>query len=253
MLHDVNKLCRAPETPMTQYSLSLLMSWIYLISVTILANENKDHIFAQVDSSELLGLMDEKAWMPWPTSLKDPKKEYTTLILDPLTITDLSTITETIRVTKTVFSHLTEYSTLTFDKTKINSVTNTVNENFTKTLTLTIIERLTSTTELTTINTVPVTHTQIFESGIPQSPARLKMIYAKAITQHSTITTRPLVIVTSTKINKVFTKTTLKGVTTVTLSSNKLIVQTTVETIPYTISSIITVRDVSSSTITHTI
>lgn len=223
--------------------ISLFLSLLGLAQIAI-AND-------QLNDENLDLMAEEKNWMPWPTSLKDPKKDYVTVTLDPITETEIATITSTIKVTKTVFSHTTLFSTIETDKTTTSSVTEVVNKMVTKTFSSTAVEKITVTSSFSTTTTLTQTVTVTLEEGEPITPAQNKLIQADKIEEETSIVLkRPINTSTSTRTSIVHGKTTIRSQTTVTLTTSRVVTRTTIEASSVTFSSTIVEREIVSTTAT---
>lgn len=223
--------------------ISLFLSLLGLAQIAI-AND-------QLNDENLDLMAEEKNWMPWPTSLKDPKKDYVTVTLDPITETEIATITSTIKVTKTVFSHTTLFSTIETDKTTTSSVTEVVNKMVTKTFSSTAVEKITVTSSFSTTTTLTQTVTVTLEEGGPIAPAQNKLIQADKIEEETSIVLkRPINTSTSTRTSIVHGKTTIRSQTTVTLTTSRVVTRTTIEASSVTFSSTIVEREIVSTTAT---
>lgn len=195
---------------------------------------------------------EEKNWMPWPTSLKDPKKDYVTVTLDPVTETEITTTTSTIRVTKTVFSHTTLFTTVETDKTTTSSITEIVNKIVTKTFSSTTVDKITVTSSFSTTTTLTQTQTLTLEDGRPLPPAGNKIIQADKIEEETSIVLkRPIDTSTSTRTNLVHAKTTIRSQTTATLTTTRVVSKTVIEASSVTFSTTIVEREIVSTTVTY--
>jgi hypothetical protein len=231
----------ASEMSLTSLILLLLSGLLFLFALDCQVDDQNDDL-----------LVEEKNWMPWPTSLKDPKKDYVTETLDAITDTQISTITSIARVTKTVFSHTTLYTTVESEKVTTSSITEIVSKMVTKTVSSTAVEKITVTSLYSTTTTLTQTWTVTFEAGQQIPPARHKIISAHIIDEETSIVLkRPINTSTYTKTSIVQGKTTIRGQTTVTLTTNRVVTKTTVEPSSVTFSSTIVEWQIVTTTSIH--
>jgi len=211
-----------------------ILSWIIaLIAVARAVAQN-----AQPNEDNDGGFLEEKQWMPWPSSLKDPKKDYTTLVLEPETLTEHYTVTSTHHITKTVYSHLTEFYTDTTETERTATTTLTHNPTITKTIYSTMTERVSHTAQ------IKETRTQTYTSTIYEREGELKLIGGGRVS-HQTIfyTTRPTSTFALTKTMKAVTRKTIYNVNTLTITNWRTTHIQTTETQTITSSSRIVIKD----------
>lgn len=132
----------------------------------------------------------EKHYVPWPTSLKDSNKVYTTLTLPDATLTAHETTSTTVRVVKTVYSFTTTVTTSIVDTTLTTTETATVNLLATKTFSSVLTERATRTLWADETLTVTQTTTETLDgTDATDRPIPAKAIWATTTKQiRSTLT-----------------------------------------------------------------
>lgn len=210
--------------------MKLNLSWIFALITVAKGFEQQ----AQPND----GLPEEKQWMPWPSSLKDPKKDYTTLTLDPETLTENYTVTSTHHITKTVYSHLTEFYTETNETERTTTTTLTHNPTITKTIYSTMTERVSHTAHILE------TRTQTFTSTINEREGELKLIGGGRVSHQTNFyTTRATSTIGLTKTMKAVTRKTIHNVNTLTITNWRTTHIHTTETLTITSSSKIIIKD----------
>lgn len=155
----------------------------------------------------------EKAWLPWPSSLIDPNKAYTTTTLNPIleTTTDLTTLT--VRVTKTVLSYSTVTTSIPIERYSTHSTTSTTETTLTNTLTSIITEFSTITLSFdSTITTSLTARSELGDVGAVDQDAVRRAFEAEGYPSANisflthTINLLPTVTSTTTRTNKVNSK-----------------------------------------------
>lgn len=197
----------------------------------------------------------EKNWMPWPTTLKDPKKEYVTLTLPPETLTETEVTTSTSTLTKVVYSHLTETITSIIDKTIRTTETLVHSSLATKTYTSLQVEKIGITSTLTSIITTFNTLTFTWRDGELDNEegasASLRLMrYARHIDSTVIITSQPLVTTTATRLSVQRGRTTVRSVLTTSSHQQKMINKTSTVVSTQTVHATKTENIIISTTIT---
>lgn len=175
---------------------------------------------------------EEKAlkWMPWPSSVPDPNKIYTTTILDPAFVTNIQSITETIRITRTIISYTTETAWSTTVRYATQSTTSfyDIVSSWTNTSTITDIEVVTEIVD-TTVTSNAVNTVFLGDVGEAQKSILINRFISSGLSTGNiqfstiTITEQPRTTLTEYKTAKVLRKTTETTINTITSIGNRTI------------------------------
>lgn len=197
----------------------------------------------------------EKNWMPWPTTLKDPKKEYVTVTLPAEILTETEMTTSTSTLTKIVYSHLTETITSITDKTIRTTETLVHNSVTTKTYTSLQVEKIGITSTLVSTITTFNTHTFTWRDeelvdGEAASASLRIMRYARHIESTILITSQPMITTTATRVSVQRGRTTVRSVLNTSSHHQKIINKTSLVVSTQTIKATKTENIIISTTIT---
>lgn len=190
--------------------ISLMLRFFYILAILLQCVTCQD-VTASVD--EVSG--EEKAWMPWPSSVPDPNKIYTTTILDPAYVTDIQSTTETISITRTIISYTTDTvwsTTLRYATQSTTSFYDTVSST-TITLATTVTTIVTETID-TTVTTSSINTVFLGDVGEAQKSVLINRFIASGFSSGNiqfstiTITEKPRTTITEFKTAKILRKTT---------------------------------------------
>lgn len=189
-------------------------------------------LLAAATSAEL-DVGEEKNWMPWPTSLKDPKKEYVTVTLPAETLTETEVSTSTSTLTKIVYSHTTSTLTSITDKTMRVTETATHSSLVSKTYTSLQVEKVSVTSTVLSTTTTSITHTFTWQDGSllngEQASSSLRLMrHARQLDSTVTVSSQPTLTTTATRLSVQRGRSTMRSVLTTTSMQVKMINRTAV-------------------------
>jgi hypothetical protein len=205
----------------------MIIQFFYILTILLVCTFRSEARDSVKDLNDV-----EKAlkWMPWPSSVPDPNKIYTTTILEPASVTDIRSITETIRITRTIISYTTETAWSTTVRYATQSTTSfyDIVSSRTTTSTVTEIEVVTEIVD-TTVTSNAVNTVFLGDVGEAQKSILINRFissgFSTANIQFSTITIteQPRTTVTDYKTAKVLKKTTETTINTITSIGNRTV------------------------------